>query len=147
MEAIFFASHRLLPERVSAGIFGGVQAMAIAGEVPHDARAVHPLHALCRRMGGRATMDGMNALCPLLNGDNFNVPCEVIEAKYRLHVEQYSLISDSGRAREIPRRIGRSRRLPHPQRRRDRLGLDRSLSLRAPGLFGGGGSKRSRPDA
>ena len=34
MEAIFFALAPALPDRVSAGIFGGVQAMAIAGQVP-----------------------------------------------------------------------------------------------------------------
>ena len=52
MEAIFFALAPALPDRVSAGIFGGVQAMAIAGRGSVHRRAVHPLHAVRRRLGG-----------------------------------------------------------------------------------------------
>ena len=88
-------------------------------------------------------MDGMNALCPLLNGDNFNVPCEVIEAKYPLTVEQYSLIPDSGGAGKF--RGGLGVRIDYRIHSEDAT-ISASIArfrFEPPGLFGGGGGKRS----
>ena len=48
--------------------------------------------------GARQTRDGMNGLCPLINGDNYNIPVEVTETKFPLVVERYELIDDSGGA-------------------------------------------------
>jgi N-methylhydantoinase B len=48
--------------------------------------------------GGRTGKDGLSATCPLLNGDNFNIPCEVIEHDFPLRVERYELIQDSAGA-------------------------------------------------
>jgi N-methylhydantoinase B len=93
--------------------------------------------------GARATMDGMNALCPLLNGDNFNVPCEVIEAKFPLEVEQYSLIPDSGGPGKF--RGGLGVRVDY-RVLSDTATVSASLArfrFEPPGLFGGGNGMRS----
>jgi N-methylhydantoinase B len=143
MEAIFFALAPALPERVSAGIFGGVQAMAIAGEVPSTNEPYIHFMPYAGGWGARATLDGMNALCPLLNGDNFNVPCEVIEAKYPLTVEQYGLIADSGGAGKF--RGGLGVRIDYRILSEDAT-ISASIArfrFEPPGLFGGGGGKRS----
>jgi N-methylhydantoinase B len=96
MEAIFFALAPVMPDRVAAGFFGQVQAMAIAGS---DARTGRPFIHFMPYAGGwgaRATKDGINALCALANGDNYNIPSEVVEAEFPLRVERYELIQDSG---------------------------------------------------
>ncbi len=96
MEAIFFALAPVIPERVAGGIFGGVQAMAIAGDDPRDGRPYIHFMPYAGGWGARQTRDGMNGLCPLINGDNYNIPCEVSETKFPLVVERYELIDDSG---------------------------------------------------
>ncbi len=140
MEAIFFALAPALPERVRRDLRRC--AGTIAGQVPLTNGPYIHFMPYAGGWGARATMDGMNALCPLLNGDNFNVPCEVIEAKYPLTVGQYSLIPDSGGP-------GKSRR---PGVRIDYRILSEDATISAsiarfrfepPGLFGGGGGKRS----
>ena len=60
--------------------------------------SVRALHALLRRLGRAQGKDGLSATCPLLNGDNFNIPCEVIEHEFPLRVERYELIQDSAGA-------------------------------------------------
>jgi N-methylhydantoinase B len=98
MEAVFFALAPVVPDRVAAGIFGGVQAMAIAGTDPRNNQPYIHFMPYAGGWGARSTRDGINALCPLLNGDNYNIPCEVTETKFPLLVERYELIDDSGGA-------------------------------------------------
>ncbi len=143
IESVFFALAPAMSDRVAAGIFGGVQAMAIAGD---DVRRGMPYIHFMPYAGGwgaRERNDGINALCPILNGDNDNIPCEVSEAKFPLLVDRYELIQDSG----------------GPGRTRGGLGVRtdyRVLSDGAtvsagigrwrfapPGLFGGGDGMRS----
>jgi N-methylhydantoinase B len=88
--------------------------------------------------GARQHADGLNAMCPLLNGDNSNVPCEVIEAKFPLLVEQYALIPDSGGPGTFRGGLGVRidyRLLDGPATVSASLGRCR---VRPPGLFGGG---------
>jgi N-methylhydantoinase B len=96
MESIFFALAPVIPSRVAAGIFGGVQAMAIGGDDPSTGIPFIHFMPYAGGWGARQETDGMNAVCPLINGDNNNIPCEVTEAKFPLRVECYELIPDSG---------------------------------------------------
>jgi N-methylhydantoinase B len=96
VESIFSALGPVLPERVPAGMFGQVQAMAISGQDPRTGRPFIHFTPYAGGWGARAGKDGVNALCALANGDNYNVPCEVIEAEFPLLVERYELIQDSG---------------------------------------------------
>ena len=96
IEAMFFALAPVIPDRVAAGIFGGVQAMAIAGDDPRDGEPFIHFMPYAGGWGARSTKDGINGMCPHLNGDNYNIPCEVIETKFPLTVERYELIEDSG---------------------------------------------------
>jgi N-methylhydantoinase B len=96
MEAIFFALAPVVPDRVAAGIFGGVQAMAIGGEDPRTGEPFIHFMPYAGGWGARSTKDGINAMCPAMNGDNYNIPCEVIETKFPLLVDRYELIQDSG---------------------------------------------------
>ncbi len=97
-EAIFAALAPVLPDRVVAGIFGYGQTMAIAGHASGHASAWVHFMPYAGGWGGRQGKDGLSAVCPLLNGDNFNVPCEVIEHEFPLLVERYELVQDSAGA-------------------------------------------------
>ena len=96
MEAIFSALAPVMPDKVAAGIFGQVQAMAIAGDDPRTDEPYIHFMPYAGGWGARSTKDGINALCALANGDNYNIPCEVAEAEFPLLVERYELIQDSG---------------------------------------------------
>ena len=138
MEGIFFSLAEVARDKVAAGIFGGVQAMAIAG---YDARSNEPYIHFMPYAGGwgaRSTKDGINALCPAVNGDNYNIPCEVIETKFPLAVDRYELIQDSGGSGEF--RGGLGVRIDYRI-----LSSDATVSaalgryrFSPPGLFGGG---------
>jgi N-methylhydantoinase B len=143
MEAIFFAMAPIVPDRVAAGIFGGVQAMAIAGEDPRTGAPFIHFMPYAGGWGARKSLDGINALCPLLNGDNNNIPCEVTEAKFPLLVERYELVEDSGGAGRTRGGLGI---------RTDYRVLSEGAMVSAgfarwrfapPGLFGGGDGFRS----
>jgi N-methylhydantoinase B len=96
IESIFEALGPVMPERVPAGMFGQVQAMGVSGEDPRTGRPFIHFTPYAGGWGARASKDGVNALCALANGDNYNVPCEVVEAEFPLMVERYELIEDSG---------------------------------------------------
>jgi N-methylhydantoinase B len=143
IEAVVFSLSEVMPERVSAGIFGGVQAMAIAGEDPRNGMPFIHFMPYAGGWGARQSKDGINALCPLLNGDNDNIPCEVSEAKFPLIVERYELIPDSGGAGKTRGGVGI---------RTDYRLLSEGAFVSAgigrwrfgpPGLFGGGDGMKS----
>ncbi|UGS34521.1 hydantoinase B/oxoprolinase family protein [Capillimicrobium parvum] len=138
IEGVFSALAPVLPDQVQAGIFGGVQAMVIAGVDPRHGQPYIHFMPYAGGWGARSSKDGINGLCPILNGDNDNVPVEVTEAKFPLLVERYELIEDSG----------------GPGRFRGGLGIRTDYRVRSegamvscvmsrwrfapPGLFGGG---------
>lgn len=97
-EAIFEALAPVLPDRVIAGIFGYGQTMAIVGPPVSSGSSYVHFMPYAGGWGGREGKDGLGAMCPIFNGDNFNVPCEVIEHEFPLLVERYELIEDSAGA-------------------------------------------------
>lgn len=105
-EAIFKALAPILRSRVVAGLFGYGQTMAIAGRARDAAGDYVHFMPYAGGWGGRDGKDGLSAMCPLLNGDNFNVPCEVIENEFPLRVERYELIQDSAGAGEFRGGLG-----------------------------------------
>ena len=97
-ESIFQALAPVLPERVVAGLFGYGQTMAVAGVTRDGGSSWVHFMPYSGGWGGRHDSDGLSAVCPLLNGDNYNVPCEVIEHEFPLLVERYELTQDSAGA-------------------------------------------------
>jgi N-methylhydantoinase B len=86
------------PSRSIAGFYGNVDALAISGAHPRTGEPFIHFSPYAGGWGARAERDGINALCPIINGDNANVPCEVVEQRYPLRVDRYELIPDSGGA-------------------------------------------------
>jgi N-methylhydantoinase B len=143
LEAIFSALAPVMPHRVAAGIFGQVQAMAIAGEDPRNGEPYIHFMPYAGGWGARSTKDGINALCALANGDNYNIPCEVVEAEFPLMVERYELIQDSGGSGQY--RGGLGVRIDY-RVLSDGATVSASLDrykFMPPGLFGGGSGKGS----
>ena len=95
IEAVLGAIGSADPDRAIGGLFGNVDAMALAGVREDTGQEWIYFAPFAGGWGGRARTDGLSALCPIINGDNDNVPCEVIEASYPLRVERYELTSDS----------------------------------------------------
>lgn len=96
IEAVFRALAPVLPDRVIAGSFGSINAMQIFGTDPETGRLFIHGMPYAGGWGARAGKDGIAALQGAVNGDCRNVPAEIIETKYPLRVERFSLIPDSG---------------------------------------------------
>src|SRR5262249_23746246 len=72
----------VLPEHVIAGTFGSVSCLTLAGADPDSGREVVHFSPYAGGWGGRAHADGNSAMVSLLSGDNYNIPCEVMETRF-----------------------------------------------------------------
>lgn len=98
IELILEALAPVLPEDVIAGTFGTVSALALAGAGPDGEEFVH-FSPYAGGWGARAAADGNSAMVSLLSGDNFNIPCEVMETRFPgLLAESYALREGSAGA-------------------------------------------------
>jgi len=98
IELVLRALASVLPEDVIGGTFGTVSAMSLAGENPDGTPFVH-FSPYAGGWGARAGADGNSAMVSILSGDNFNVPCEVMETRFpSLLAERYALRPDSAGA-------------------------------------------------
>jgi N-methylhydantoinase B len=98
IEAVLRAIGQADPGRLIAGFYGNVDGLAIAGTDERTRSGYVHFSPYAGGWGARADRDGVNGLCPIINGDNSNVPCEVVENRYPLRVERYCLQDDSGGA-------------------------------------------------
>ncbi len=91
IELILEALAPVLPDEVIAHTFGTVSALTLAGTGSDGQEFVH-FSPYAGGWGGRAANDGNSAMVSLLSGDNFNVPCEVMETRFPdLLAERYEL--------------------------------------------------------
>lgn len=82
MELLFQALAEVLPDKVIAGTFGNFSCMTLSGfDADSGAEFVH-FSPYAGGWGGRATADGNSAMVSLGSGDNYNIPCEVMETKF-----------------------------------------------------------------
>jgi N-methylhydantoinase B len=97
IELILRALAPVLRDKVIAGTFGTVSALTLAGTA--DAREFVHFSPYAGGWGARAGADGNSAMVSLLSGDNYNVPCEVMETRFpSLLAESYRLREGSGGA-------------------------------------------------
>jgi N-methylhydantoinase B len=143
IEAVLRALGQADPARAIAGFYGNVDGLAIAGDDPRTGEPYIHFSPYAGGWGARADKDGVSALCPIINGDNSNVPCEVVENRYPLRVERYELMNNSGGAGEF--RGGLGVRIDYRVLDHDATvsaSLDR-YRIAPPGIFGGGEGARS----
>jgi N-methylhydantoinase B len=99
IELILQALAPVVPEKVIAGTFGCVQVMSIAGTDPATRKEYVHFSPYAGGWGGRVGHDGNGAMVSLLSGDNYNIPCEVMETKFpTLHAELFTLRENSAGA-------------------------------------------------
>ncbi len=92
IELLFQALAEVLPEQVIAGTFGNFSCMTLSGFDSASGREFVHFSPYAGGWGGRANADGNNAMVSLGSGDNFNIPCEVMETKFPgLLAERFAL--------------------------------------------------------
>jgi N-methylhydantoinase B len=106
IESVLRALGTADPERAIASFYGNVDGLAVAGDDLRTGAPYIHFSPFAGGWGARRDQDGVSALCPIINGDNANVPCEVVENRYPLQVERYELTQDSGGAGEFRGGLG-----------------------------------------
>jgi len=82
MELLFQALAEVLPREVIAGTFGNFSCLTLSGfDRDSGAEFVH-FSPYAGGWGGRHGADGNSAMVSLGSGDNYNIPCEVMETKF-----------------------------------------------------------------
>jgi N-methylhydantoinase B len=103
IELVLRALAPVLPESVIAGTFGTVSALTIAGRDPETGADFVHFSPYAGGWGARVGADGNSAMVSLLSGDNYNIPCEVMETRFP------GLIAEGYRLREGSAGPGRHR--------------------------------------
>lgn len=82
IELLFQALADVLPHEVIAGTFGNFSCMTLSGFDADTGEEFVHFSPYAGGWGGRAQADGNNAMVSLGSGDNYNIPCEVMETKF-----------------------------------------------------------------
>lgn len=86
----------IAPERFSAGTYTSLCATYFCGELPDGGGPyvhIEPQHG---GWGATAERDGANALIAVTDGDTFNYPAELLEAKFPLRMVRHALNVEDG---------------------------------------------------
>ena len=99
MELLFQALAEVLPHEVIAGTFGNFSCMTLSGFDEKTGEEYVHFSPYAGGWGGRAKADGNSGMVSLISGDNYNIPCEVMETKFPgLLAESYRLRDGSAGA-------------------------------------------------
>lgn len=121
IDTILLAMSKARPDRIPAGHYSDISAMLLTGWDSRTHRAYTNIEPVAGGWGARPHGDGPNATYTIGHGDTFNIPVEVLETRYPLHVERYALRCDSG----------------GPGQYRGGLGLERIYRMLDNGMFNG----------
>lgn len=95
-DLIWKALAELVPDRLTAGHVLSVCAIIIAGD---HADTGEPTILVCPLVGGWGAMrdrDGLNGQFSVADGETYNIPVEITEARYGVHVEEYAFHNEPG---------------------------------------------------
>ena len=95
-DLIWKALAELVPDRLTAGHVLSVCAIIIAS---NHADTGEPTILVCPLVGGWGAMhnrDGLNGQFSVADGETFNIPVEITEARYGVHVEEYAFHDEPG---------------------------------------------------
>ena len=96
IDTIFKALASAIPDKIPAAHYGDVCATFIYGSDPRNNRPYLQVEPEGGGWGARPFEDGENVLIAIADGDTYNVPVEIVETRYPLMIEEYSLRQDSG---------------------------------------------------
>ncbi len=109
------------PSRIPAAHYSDISAMLLTGYDRRTGRNFTNIEPVAGGWGARPHGDGPSATYTIGHGDTFNIPVEVIETRFPIRIERYSLRRDSG----------------GPGRYRGGLGLERHYRILDNGMFNG----------
>ena len=96
-DLVWHAVAEAIPERASAGHFATTCADLISGRAEDSDELWILFEPNAGGWGACEGHDGARGLVNICDGETFMIPCEIVESRYGLHVEQYALnVSDSG---------------------------------------------------
>jgi len=121
IDTVLKAVSEAAPERIPAAHYSDISCMLLTGRDARSGRAFTNIEPTAGGWGARPHGDGPSATYTIGHGDTFNIPVEVLETRFPLHVERYGLRRDSG----------------GPGRWRGGLGLERIYRMAGNGLFNG----------
>ena len=120
VDTVFKALQPAIPDRVIAGHHADLLVAAFHGINPRTREFfIGNFGPLGGGWGAKRTEDGVSATVCINDGDTHNSPCEQVEAKFPIVVENHTLIQDSGGA----------------GRHRGGLGIERSTRARTNLIF------------
>jgi N-methylhydantoinase B len=96
MDVVWQVLAPLAPDKLPAGHYSSCCATGVWGNLPDSGKFTLMLEPQCGGWGASPAGDGESALICLFDGDTYNIPAEVAEARYPYRVEQYRLREDSG---------------------------------------------------
>jgi N-methylhydantoinase B len=96
IDTIFKAMSLALPGKVPAGHYSDLGVISMSGTDPRNGQEFIHVDSSSGGWGAYEGMDGENCLIAIVDGDSKNIPAEVVEQRYPLRLQQFSLYEDSG---------------------------------------------------
>jgi N-methylhydantoinase B len=96
IDTVIKALSEAKPTSIIAGMYDDVDATFIWSRDPKTSKPYIHIEPQPGGWGAKPFEDGESALIAIADGDTYNVPIEVLENRYPLLVEQYSLAENSG---------------------------------------------------
>ena len=128
------------PDRLGAGSYTSLCCSYVVGQDAETGELFVLAEPNVGGWGGSALGDGESALIATTDGDTYNFPVEVVEARFPVLVERYELnVGAGGGAGQAPRRVRRRSRVPRSTARARRTATARiGGHERRPWALGGG---------
>jgi N-methylhydantoinase B len=112
VDTVFKALAPAIPDRVIAGHHACLILCGVTGIDPKDGRFfIGTVGHTGGGWGAKATEDGMCATVAMNDGDTHTSPVEMVESKYPVMIEYFSLVPDSGGAGKFRGGMGAERRI------------------------------------
>ena len=87
-----------VPDRLTAGHVLSVCANILSGTHPETKEPVILVQPLVGGWGAMLNRDGLNGQFSVADGETYNIPVEIIEARYGVHVDRYGFHNEDGGA-------------------------------------------------
>lgn len=95
-DLIWKAMAEVLPDRLSAGHLLSVCAFIFAAKHPDTDDNVILVQPLVGGWGAMHNRDGLNGQFSVADGETYNIPIEIQEARYGIRIKQYALHNEDG---------------------------------------------------
>ena len=103
-----------VPERLPAGHVLSVCANILSGIHPETKEPMILVQPLAGGWGAMQNRDGLNGQFSVADGETYNIPVEIIESRYGVHVERYAFHNEDGGAGKYRGGQRHLFRYPHP---------------------------------